>query len=191
MARVLLVSLCREPLHEREFVLPVRSVLEGAGQECTVTHYTTIPSDTQAAVRLLDEYTHVILCGTSLQDDAYLDDLERFAWVRNATKPLLGICAGMQLLGLLHGGQLVEKTEIGYYREELQDFLGLDGEVEVYHLHNHAVNFDGTGFTIHSAGETAQAVSKQNKHGTPLYGVLFHPEVRQHALLRRFVEDAS
>jgi len=193
MARVLLVSLCREPLHEREFVQPVKAVLAQAGHVCTTTHYTAIPTDAQATARLLDAYSHVILCGTSLQDDDYLKDVERFAWLRTTTTPVLGICAGMQLLGLLHGGTLRKQTEIGYYREELQDFLGLDGEVEVYHLHNHAVDFHNTGFTLCSNGAdasaVAQAVSKKNERGAWLYGVLFHPEVRQHELLRRFAEE--
>ena len=39
---ILLVATCAEELHRLEFVRPVREILEKAGYECEVKHYTEV-----------------------------------------------------------------------------------------------------------------------------------------------------
>ena len=92
---ILLVSTCQEPLHELEFVKPIERILKSKGYECVIEHYTNLKS--------LERATHIIICGTSLKDDRFLHDLEKFTWVNDVRVPLLGICAGMQIIGLLFG----------------------------------------------------------------------------------------
>lgn len=174
---MLIVDLYREQLHRREFVDPVCAVVEEEGMRPLVRHYNELrKKDIEAA-------THLIICGTSLLDNDALQDVESFAWLRQYKKPLLGICAGMHLIGLVHGAALKGSLQIGFYQEEFDGFLGLEGEVEVFHLHSKAVDFKRLkGFTIHSRDDTPQAVSKGN-----LFGVLFHPEVRQQGVIREFL----
>ena len=64
-----------------------------------------------------------------------------------------------------------------------EDFLGLNGENEVYHLHNSYVDFSGLDFEVFTDGKVSQAVKHKKKN---IYGVLFHPEVRGKDLIRNF-----
>jgi GMP synthase-like glutamine amidotransferase len=100
----------------------------------------------------------------------------------------LGICAGMQIIGMVFGGKVKSKVEIGFYKENFShNFLGLVGEKEVYHLHNNFVDFRKLKeFDIFAESKcVVQAVKHKEKE---IYGVLFHPEVRQKELISLFVK---
>lgn len=178
---MLLISTCADPLHELEFVAPITRLVAAAGH---TTETVRLGDLTQEQVAAADA---IIICGTSLKDDAYLATDP--SWLRDVRVPVLGICAGMQLIGLAYGGALIDNTEIGFSKECFTDFLGLDGEQEIYRLHGHAIDFAAlSDFDIRSGGAVAQAVQHRSK---PLYGVLFHPEVRRHDLIARFCSLAQ
>jgi GMP synthase (glutamine-hydrolysing) len=172
---ILLINICKEVLHFSEFVKPVEDIL--AGEEVLVKHYDEVDEN---ILKMADK---VIICGTSLQDNDFNKDLEKFSWLRDFDKPVLGICGGFQLIGLVFGGKLKRKTEIGFYSEVFsKNFLGLENRQEVYHLHNYYVEFSKE-FEVFCGDKIPQAV----KHGQKeLYGVLFHPEVRQKELIAKF-----
>ncbi len=171
---ILVINVCRERLHFYEFVKPVLDVLR-EGDVLSV-HYSDLSAED------LEMCDKVIICGTSLKDGEYLDDLDRFDWLKSFDKPVLGICAGFQILGLCFGGKLKKgKAEIGFFKEDfVEDFLGLKGEVEVYHLHGNHVDFP-LKWRIYAGEYYAQAVNWKNFHG-----VLFHPEVRNKDMILRF-----
>jgi GMP synthase (glutamine-hydrolysing) len=123
-----------------------------------------------------------------LKDNEFLKDVKKFEWIKTFDKPILGICAGMQIIGVLFGGKIKKKTEIGFYSEIFEnEFLGLKGKQEVYHLHNNFIAFDKLKeFNIYCYGN---GISQSVKHrDREIFGVLFHPEVRQKDLIKRFVE---
>ena len=94
----------------------------------------------------------------------------------------------MQVIGLLFGGKLKKKTEIGFYYEDFKkDFLGLKGNQEVYHLHNNYVdNWDE--FDVYCSGdEIVQAIKHKDKK---IYGCLFHPEVRNKVMIINFINHS-
>lgn len=193
---ILIVNICAEKLHYYEFVKPIEDVLESKGVEYLVRHYSDIKKGD------LMNCKKVIICGTSLKDNKFIEDINYFSFLRdvNFRKPVLGICGGMQILGLIgnlkkqvgdldirsdFGHVLKKKTEIGYFHEKFdKEFLGLIGDVEVYHLHNSYVEF-GNEFGIFSEGEIIQAVKHREKD---VYGVLFHPEVRNKEMIGNFVD---
>jgi GMP synthase-like glutamine amidotransferase len=179
MKNILLVSTCNERLHNLEFVKPLKDILEKAGVKSVVKNYMLLKNID------LENAAKVIICGTSLKDNRFLQAVEKFYWLKDFEKPVLGICAGMQILGLVFGGNSKSKTEIGFYFENFENiFLGLNGKKEVYHLHNSFVSF-GEEFEIFSKSkEIVQAVKHKEK---PFYGVLFHPEVRQKKMILEFV----
>jgi GMP synthase-like glutamine amidotransferase len=175
---ILVINVCFEKLHYYEFVKPVEGILMKCGLEYSTKHYKEITK------KDLDPASRIIICGTSLKDDSFLINIEKFSWIRNINKPVLGICAGMHVIGLLSGGELNKGTEIGFYEEYFNSFLGLKGREQVYHLHNNYVDFFKLNeYEVFSEGSIPQAVKHKEK---PLFGVLFHPEVRQKSVIINF-----
>ena len=171
---ILIISTCKEKMHEREFVKPVERFFHNNFTK----HYKDVSSED---LKLADK---IVICGTSLKDDVYLNNLNKFDWLDSFEGPVLGICSGMQIIGLHFGGKLKKKQEIGYYPEIFnKKFLGMEGEVQVYHLHNNCVVFPEDFELYSSSGNVAQAVKYK---GRPIYCVLFHPEVRNRIILREF-----
>ena len=177
---ILIINTCKEKLHYFEFVKPVEDILKKQGIDFWTKHYLKISE------KDLRRAKKIIICGTSLQDNQFMEDISYFSWLKNFKKPVLGICAGMQIIGLVFGGKIKKKVEIGFFREKFErEFLGLNGEQEVYHLHNHFVDFFKLkGFEIFSGKEVPQAIRFQK-----IYGILFHPEVRNKELVLNFVKN--
>ena len=176
---ILLINICKEKLHDYEFVKPIEDILKKNRIKYFKKYYEEL---TKKDLEIVDK---MIICGTSLKDDGFLKNLGRFNWLKEHKKPVLGICGGMQVIGLQFGGKLGKKTEIGYYLEGFnKDFVGLTGKQEVYHLHNNYVKFSDE-FIEHTNSEINQAVKHKQKE---IYGVLFHPEVRQKGLIINFLK---
>ncbi len=174
---ILIVNVCAEELHYFEFVKPVEDIVK---DDFFTKHYSEIDEDD------LEKADKVIICGTSLKDDGFIDDLDKFGWIKDFGKPVLGICAGFQIIGMVFGGKLKKKLEIGFFHEKFgEEFLGLVGDNEVYHLHNNYVEFSDE-FKIFNDGKIAQVVKHR---GREVYGVLFHPEVRQKEMILEFVNE--
>lgn len=182
MKGVLVINVCKEKLHYYEFVKPIESILIKNNISFFVKSYKDLGK------KDLEIASSVIICGTSLKDFGYEKNIGKFEWIKEFDKPVLGICAGMQIIGLVFGGKEKTKTEIGFYFENFKkNFLGLIGKQEVYHLHNSSVNFKKLkNFEIFSENSgIIQAVEHKEKE---IYGVLFHPEVRQRELILSFVK---
>lgn len=174
---ILLISTCKEKLHELEFVKPIEDILRNSGINFFTKHYTQINKKDFAKA------DKIIICGTSLKDDEFLKDIKNFSWILDFNKPLLGICAGMQIIGKIFGGRIKNKTEIGFFYENLYSFLGItEDKTEVWHLHNNYCDFSRE-FYIWKGNEIAQAVKHKEKE---IYACLFHPEVRNKSLITNF-----
>jgi anthranilate/para-aminobenzoate synthase component II len=196
---ILLINLCKEKLHYYEFVKPIEDILKKNKLKYFKKHYRRL-SDGD-----LKNAKKIIICGTSLKDNDFVKDVDYFLWIKGFKKPILGICGGMQIIGLIFdldrqvknldirkdfSHALKKKTEIGFYHESFKkDFLGLLGEQEVYHLHNNYIDFDKLEeFEIFAKNsEIIQALKHKEKE---IYGVLFHPEVRQKDLIINFCKAA-
>jgi len=175
--KILLISTCKEKLHELEFVKPVEEILKNGKLDYFTKNYKDIEKED------LDNYEKIIICGTSLKDNDFLNYIANFEWIKETRKPILGICAGMQIIGLVFGGRINNKIEIGFYSEDFKkEFLGLMGKQEVYHLHNNFVDFPKE-FEEFTNSNIPQAVRHKNKE---IYGVLFHPEVRNKEVILDF-----
>jgi GMP synthase-like glutamine amidotransferase len=179
---ILLVDLCYEndSLSQYEFVHPIARAIQGAGSAWKIEHYTEVEEGE------LERYSHAILCGTALQDNAYMDKLDCFGWIESYHGPLLGICAGMQVIGAVFGGELVPFASIGLEKIEIlreTPLLGRPRQMEVYHLHSFGVTLP-KGFAL-LAGSAQQAEAFK-LIGRPTYGIIFHPEVRSRWILEQF-----
>ena len=177
---ILIIKTNSERLHDLEFVKPIEKILEKNKIKFKTIHYSELKE------KHLKKAKKIILTGTSLKDNKFLEDIREFSWIRFFDKPILGICSGMQIISLAFDSELRQKIEIGFYPENFtKEFLSLNrGENQVYHLHNNYAilpyNFEN--FTN---SEIPQAI----KHKfLPVYGILFHPEVRNEELIVRFCE---
>jgi len=173
---ILLINVCKERLHFFEFVKPIKKIL--SGKEILAKHYSKI---NEGDLRKADK---IIICGTSLKDNEFVKDIKKFEWIKNYKKPILGICAGMQIISLVYGAKIKNETEIGFYEENfVREFLGILSKKEVYHLHNNYTTLPQD-FESFIKNEIPQAIKHKTRE---IYGVLFHPEVRNEKMITNFV----
>ncbi len=162
---ILIVNICSEILHYYEFVKPVEDILINKGIKFFTKHYKKINEND------LKKADKIIICGTGLKDNDFLRDIRRFEWIKNYKKPIFGICGGAHIIGLIFGGKLKEKKEIGLKKTKINNFLDISGEKEVYHLHQFYV--------------LPEIYHKEN-----IYATLFHPEVRNKDIIANFCTNA-
>ena len=94
------------PFGFHEFVLPIVSIAEEL-ENCTVKHYIEVNETS------LNGYDKIILSGSALKDTVTFSQTARFKWLKECGKPVLGICAGMQTIGLVFGCIVEKCREIG------------------------------------------------------------------------------
>lgn len=194
---MLLLDLCyeKDSLSRYEFVDPIVDAVKRAGAYPRVVHFSDLfddklHNDTNAHssdIIAADESENIILCGTALKDFHYFDMIESFSWLQEYEKPVLGICAGMQVIASVFGGGIISQPSIGLLEAEItaiDPLLGSPRTIEVYHLHNCGVTLP-PGFSILAGNQESVEAFKHSER--PVYGILFHPEVRNRWILERFV----
>ncbi len=180
---ILVVNLCKEKIHEHEFVKPICGILKEQGVDYCVREYFRLKKSDLDAEK-------IILCGASLLDFAYLKNIRMFEWLKSSKGDVLGICAGAQILAHLFGGELVKEPEIGKTLVRLRkDLFSLPEEFFVYSLHNlgiipprdfEVVAESAGGVQIMKKEEIAEGKARQ------ILGVLFHPEVLNQEIVKGF-----
>ena len=176
---ILIIKINKEPLHDYEFVKPIENILKQNKIPYKIISYNSLNKKT------LEKADKIIICGTSLKDNEFIKNLNKFSWIKDINKSLLGICGGHQIISLIFGAKLKKQTEIGFYFEEFKkskEFLSLRGRQEVYHLHNNYTALPKE-FKSYTKSKIPQAIKHNSKE---VYGVLFHPEVRNKELIERF-----
>jgi GMP synthase (glutamine-hydrolysing) len=181
---ILLVDLCYRDgsLGFEEFVLPIARIVEGAGAEYRTVHYTRQPGQ---AARDCDG---IILCGTPLMDNGFLGHLALFSWIPETRRPILGICAGMEVLALLAGGRVIPCPGIGMteVRVTAPDPIFPENRTfEAYELHENACTLPPC---YHALAESDRYIQVFRDPDHPVYGVMFHPEVRNEWVVGRFLD---
>lgn len=105
--------------------------------------------------------------------------LAAFSWIRNYDKPLLGICFGHQVLGMVHGAFVSRQREDRDWQtiESYADspiFDKLPREFEMMEDHCECVSIP-KGFQL-LAGSDACVNEAMQHESKPFFGVQFHPE---------------
>ncbi len=161
-----------------EFVVPIVSVIKEL-DECVVKHYTELShKDTSGC-------DGIVLSGTPLKDNATLSQLEKFEWIKTCNKQLLGICAGMQTIGLVYGLRLKPCLGIGMTQiTNVKANQLFSSEFQAYTLHNFSVEPSSEFDVLAESTQCVQAIKHKQRD---IYGVLFHPEVRNKEILQRFL----
>lgn len=172
---ILLINICKHKLHELEFVSPIENILKNKKLKFKTKHYKKLTKND------LRKANKIIICGTSLKDNDFLEHITKFNWIKNYKKPILGICGGMHILHLIYRGKKKKDKKIGQVKVTFtKQFLGLKGDKEVYNLHQ---------YYISSKDFETFANKQTSKHNSnEFYGTLFHPEVRNKELILTFAK---
>lgn len=180
---ILIINICKEKLHELEFVKPIEDILRKNRVNFETKHRSNINE------KNIKKFDKIIITGTSLKDDKFLEDLNKFQWLKLYEKPVLGICGGMQILFLIFKGILKIEKEIGLIDVDFKKkFLGMERKRHAYNLHKfyaESNEFEIFAESVKSNSRIPQAVKHKTK---PFYGTLFHPEVRNKKLIVEFCE---
>jgi GMP synthase (glutamine-hydrolysing) len=168
----------RYPLAALEFVQPI-SRITSKMEISHIAHYTEVNLEIAVA------YEKIILSGNSLKDGGFRAHVKDFQWMEKYERPILGICAGMQAMGLVFGSPLMRCEEIGMtnIRTVTRNPL-FSSAFAAYELHTYAVNPSEFFEPLALSESCIQAVKYKEKD---IYGVLFHPEVRNREIIENFL----
>ena len=168
---ILIISACKEPLSELEFIESLKALVSNS----KVVHYTQL----QAKDLALAE--KIIISGTALADFDYLQ--ADFSWISKLNKPILGICAGAQVIAKAFGWELVDETHIDVKPVHMVKLnLLVKGDFNAYFLHTKRIRGDFT--TLAKSGETPALIKHNVKHA---YACIFHPEVLNQEIITLFI----
>jgi GMP synthase-like glutamine amidotransferase len=178
---ILIVDMNRkkDSLGYYEFALPIVAAAQKKG-DYKIKHYLEVNNED------LRQCNSVILSGTPLKDTATLWHPEKFHWLKETEKPVLGICAGMETIGVVFGSSLVECLEIGMTPIiSLKNNPLFSADFQAYSLHSYCVEVSEEFEVWAKSAKCVQVIKHKTK---PIYGALFHPEVRNQELIKRFIE---
>jgi len=180
--RVLIVSTCRYRLSEYEFVTPLIQICRKSGAEVEVARYDSL--------RNVDpgRYSHAVISGTALKDFDYLNYVEDFEPLLEEGIPVLGICAGAQVIALYYGSKLEDLVIIGRHPIHVvrENPLLPSGTTHAYFLLSKVIVPTRK---LIELGRTGEATSLYKVEGRETYGALFHPEVLNREVIRNFLEN--
>jgi GMP synthase-like glutamine amidotransferase len=182
----------------RNFERLLEQVVDASGLRVQVAHYERVDP------RRLANADAIVLSGsTAAWATRGLADVARLgAAVLAAQRPVLGICAGMQLLTCFAGGSIAlgVSVEHGFLPVRIDDRAGLLRDLPdpavVFHDHTDAIVDLAPGFEVLARSE-ACAVQAFADPARRWYGTQFHPEEStvEHpdgrAVLGRFFELAA
>ena len=176
---ILIINICKEKLHEPEFVKPVEDIVKNAGLISLTRKYDHLFEEDFA------EAEKIIICGTAVKDFDYLDNIQKFNWLRDCKKPILGICAGMQLIGEVFGCEVIDKETIG--QNEIKKIM-VNDLIEAEQFFGYFVNTKtiklNNNFEVIARGKEIDAMIKHKSKR--IYGCLFHPEVMNSEIIVNF-----
>lgn len=117
-----------------------------------------------------------------------------FSWINSYSKPLLGICFGHQIIGLLNGARISKMREDRNFHEIelIKDDILFERLPHIFEMQeDHCEHISVPhGFDLLACSDTC--INEAMKHREkPIYGVQFHPEVSGnygHVLLANFAK---
>jgi len=173
----LIIDSCDKPnsLSKDEFVLPIAKAV---GYDCFVRHFSEVTE------KDLKKCKRVIISGSPFGDFKSTKHLEKFEWLKTFEKPVLGICAGHHVIGLVFGSKLKDGKRIGMNKITVTKKNELiPKDIEGYCMHSQIITKPEGFDIIAKSGNFIEAIKHKKRL---IFGVQFHPEVRNQAIIQRF-----
>ena len=175
---ILIISTCGHKLHEEEFIRPITDIIEKAGMEFRVVHFSKMQKQD------IEKADKIIMPGSALRDNDSID--QDFSWIKDFDKPMLGICMGFEIIAKAFGGKLVECQEIGPTRIKITNKIPLlEGVDKVYELHDFSVQPPKDFIVCAESQNCVQVIKHKTKE---IYGFAFHPEVMNKEIISKFIK---
>lgn len=111
------------------------------------------------------------------------DRIKNYEFLKDVNVPVLGICFGHQLLGIMHGAPVFKgdslemKNEVICIEERNDLFKGFAGSVHMTEDHTEGILLPSE-FIRLAYSEKYEVEAMKHKH-KKIYGVQFHPEVSE------------
>ncbi|MDQ3108267.1 MAG: gamma-glutamyl-gamma-aminobutyrate hydrolase family protein [Bacteroidota bacterium] len=123
--------------------------------------------------------------------------IEKFSFIKPGKIPVLGICFGHQLMGILHDAKIFRGMEVRTrikIKVVKEDVLlnGLSPATEMNEDHTEGITLP-PGF-IHLASSSSYTIEAMRHPALPLWGVQFHPEVSGETgkiLMQNFIAETN
>ena len=154
----------------------ILATVRDLGFECEEVIWTEFTSATygkQSGIIFSGSPTYL----TEIDHDVYH---KNFSCIKEGKVPVLGICFGHQIMGLLHGAQIfrgeaVRSTTSIHVVKQDALFNGLGETTEMTEDHTEGITLP-SGF-VHLAYSEKYAIEAMRHPTLPLWGIQFHPEV--------------
>lgn len=147
----------------------------------------------------MSEFSHIIISGspaliTKIDTQAYID---QFAFIKDSNIPILGICNGHQVIGLLYGAQIsmgpkVNKIENISILKEGDLFRGVENNSLFQEEHCEYITLPKD-FTLLATSASGENEAMQHTYKA-IFGVQFHPEASGEPgkqVIKNFLEYAK
>ena len=150
--------------------------LEKAGTPCKTVHQELLPDlDLNPFSGLVISGAPILL--TEVDPAPYLN---RFSFLKSYQKPVLGICFGHQVMGMLHGAEMSRCPEDRDWQSidcisPNPLWEGISNPVQMREDHCEVIDLP-TGFRHLARSEVSENEAMQHVQN-PWFGVQFHPEV--------------
>lgn len=166
---ILIINTCDKKLSKYEFINPITSILN----QYEVKHFTEKYNP--------NDYDGIIISGTALKDNKALDFISSFSWINNYSKPIFGICIGMQIIAVQLGAKVINSSKIGVTEINKKGKDIFSNIKKVYELHNYSVTLPKGAEPLLYSDKRILAF-KKNK----IYATIFHPEVYNKDIIIEF-----
>lgn len=181
--KLLLVN-CAEP-KIRKFISPLEKITGAQKIAYQTVEYRALTDFD------IDNFSGVIISGSPQGDDIILSHQPYFKWLKNYTKPVLGICAGHHIIGVMYGAKVFSSMEIEngeveiIIQQKVKIFEGFENTFYAETMHNDSISVP-KGFELIASTKTCinEAMKKNDRDWFTLQ---FHPEINNPEIIINFI----
>lgn len=141
--------------------------------ECDIIHYKDFDK------KLMEKYHYIVLSGGDINITGLDDLVMEKEFLKNTHKPILGICLGHQLMGILNDSTLYNKRlkEFGEIRRGFKKTNIIGKELDLYYYHYCFINDISDDFIVdYGVHQGQRFITFMENRERKILGIQGHPE---------------